>query len=915
MSKISLPYNDWNLLLTSRFGEWEAPWAAVVVGGIAGVLLLLLLWLYLYEMRLVQPLTAVSLFVFRLLVVALLFFVVVWQPTLARSEVEEIRHKVLVAIDYSDSMDFPDPQRTPLEKLLLARPLQIRPDSNQPVEALLDQWITHYQSNGVEKAPIWVSEDVSLPTDQRQKILLERKNLHDQICSLVDKKTRGEIVQEILLSPQVAVLDKLKERHDLEIVGFHEEAWKIPQPLKADTPAKDNLDSEPDTPGEKSSEIHFTNLNAPLEWALNRSETEEGKILGVLLFTDGQNNFPKNPKKSPAGTANYLGVRKIPIYPVAIGAREAPLDIVVHTLKTTPANVIQGMETKIEVGFRAINVANQELSVELFQDGKSMGEKFQKVISHKGEKDHTVRFPWDPKKLGAQKLTVKVRPKKGQLDELSQENNDRSLLVRVNKNKARVLVVEGEARWEFHYLHSALVRDTVIEPDAVVFVQPRIQQVPENKLEAGGHPRLHFPKWDKSTSPEDPLLDYDCLILGDVLPEQLPIEQRKRLARYVVDCGGTLVMLAGKRAMPLEYFKDDSETRPLADLLPILPPRPLNQKKLFSVTLSSRGITSSYMELTPPPDRKGLKKEDATSAALWKGLPGHYWGVIGQAKPEAVSLAFVPDQQIEEMANVPFLDEPEERRNALIVQQEAGFGRVLFVGLDSTWRWRFRVGDWYHHQFWSQVIRWAVASKLPAAGDRFVRFGSKQPLYNKDEDVEIIVRLQPDAPDLWAKIPLQAKIYSHDEEDEDKPVAQVSLGREKKEPNVFRGTVEKSLSGGQYRIVLDIPGWEHELPSKKEPSLQKRDTFLVLPSENKETAQLVVDWDLLETLAHQSHGQILTPDQIPQILNQLNSQSTRHEHHEELRAWQDQPLTYWFLGVFLVLLTLEWVVRKLAGLP
>ena len=41
-------------------------------------------------------------------------------------------------------------------------------------------------------------------------------------------------------------------------------------------------------------------------------------------------------------------------------------------------------------------------------------------------------------------------------------------------DKARVLLVDGEARWEFQYLRNALVRDPRVTVDAVVFHQPAL---------------------------------------------------------------------------------------------------------------------------------------------------------------------------------------------------------------------------------------------------------------------------------------------------------------------------------------------------------------------------------------------------------------------------------------------------------
>ena len=44
--------------------------------------------------------------------------------------------------------------------------------------------------------------------------------------------------------------------------------------------------------------------------------------------------------------------------------------------------------------------------------------------------------------------------------------------VQVADDKARVLLVDGEARWEFRYLRNALARDPRVTVEAVVFHQP-----------------------------------------------------------------------------------------------------------------------------------------------------------------------------------------------------------------------------------------------------------------------------------------------------------------------------------------------------------------------------------------------------------------------------------------------------------
>jgi hypothetical protein len=76
-----------------------------------------------------------------------------------------------------------------------------------------------------------------------------------------------------------------------------------------------------------------------------------------------------------------------------------------------------------------------------------------------------------------------------------------------------------------------------------------------------------------------------------------------------------------------------------------------------------------------------------------------------------------------------------DRRFGVIVHQYFGAGQVVWMGIDSTWRWRYRVGDRYHHRFWAQLARWA-ASKM-AAGNDFVRFGSEKAELELGQDAQI----------------------------------------------------------------------------------------------------------------------------------------------------------------------------------
>src|SRR5262249_19334225 len=162
---------------------------------------------------------------------------------------------------------------------------------------------------------------------------------------------------------------------------------------------------------------------------------------------------------------------------------------------------------------------------------------------------------------------------------------------------------------------------------------------------------------------------------------------------------------------------------------PILEPRVVKPVQGFPVTLTKAGKITAYLQLEESP---------AESLERWEKLPPHYWGVVGTAKPGAEPLAYYAADELPPPDKKDKFDP--ERENGLIVRLNYGFGKVLLVGLDSTWRWRFKKGDEYHHRFWGQVIRWAASAPLPAGNDR-VRYGTPEPAYGPGQKIDVLARL------------------------------------------------------------------------------------------------------------------------------------------------------------------------------
>jgi hypothetical protein len=832
MHRIPLPLPDTSLFLSSRLVDLSNP-IQIGVASLVGLLLLgLVAWLYRWELRLVRRRTALGLLLCRLLVLSFLAFVVGFQPVVARSTTEHLPGRILIAVDRSQSMDISDPQQPRVEKLSLAGALKM---TGNP----------------------------------------------DQVCQQVDRLTRAEIARRILSEDGLGLLPALAAGHRVELIGFNREVWQT---------APERLDSLFHTgPVANSS---FTDLRLPLTHSLDAAHADQARVLGVILLTDGQHNWGP----SPVSQAQTLGEQGIPIYPIALGAKQPPPDIALVGVKA-PSAVFKNADAPVEARLKVSGLPAQEIVVQLQRPDQAPLEEH---LHHDGtDRYYTIPFQIRLEKTGTQALLVSAKPAPG---EIRSDNNSRTCAIQVADDTARVLLVDGEARWEYHYLANALLRDRTVQLQKVVFSQPRLGILSEDELEKAGNPLLRMP------AQPDPLNAYDCIILGDVSPAQLPPEERHRLEGYVADRGGTLVITAGKRFMPLGFVGGKQNARdlddPLVKLLPIEEPKAIQSRRGFAVTLAQEGKLSPFLQMEPTAEQ---------NESRWSGLPRHYWAIIGRCKPGATPLAYIQD---EAKAATPRNEGALEKERGLIVRQNYGFGRVLFIGLESTWRWRYKAGDQYHHRFWGQVVRWAASDKPLVAGNQYVRFGAREAIYHQGQEIELLARLGDEASRLRLDPLAGARILRRVDGGAGtrwESVALVPLKRRERQPRVLEGRM-RDLPTGQYAIELAIPQLADKLQATPGPDGQPaplRAAFTVLPPESKEMVELATNFPLLEELAAKSGGKLFTPENARELVDILARNEVTREHYSEHRLWQ------WWLTLALVLgfLTVEWVGRKLAGLP
>jgi hypothetical protein len=926
MYSLPIPFTDSVVELAPRWGDpvtfaGLAPWLLLAVVPVA-----LVFWLYRYELHLVSRTTAGGLLSLRLLVVFILLFLVCLQPRLLPEFQEKATEHVLVLVDRTASMDVADPQREKVEKLKLARTLQVARDICTDLQ--LDEWIDQYQSKG---APQWVADDEYRDyPDKRRELEEQRRKQHDQVCQRIDEMTRSSIAHKLLATKGGDLTKKLGERFHVGLAGFAHEVWEPPADRLADLfqwPTSQRRSNEPEASATgkrtvtdasgSSSYRDFTDLKIPLNYALEQATQAKGQLRGIVLLTDGAHNRGDKPVELAEKLGSLkLGSRKtpVPIFPVAIGSAQVRPILLVREVEA-PSVVLkdpedaQTLNAQVKARLLVRGIKAEHIVVELKDKDRVLGRK--RVALQPGIDEYDVTFPISLDKEGPQKLAVEIQSIPGLVD---REGLRRPVEINVVKEQAEILMIDGEARWEFHYVSVALDRDPLVkEVRSVVFDQPRLGRVSEEDLRKRKYPTREMP------AEPDALADYDCIILGDANERQLPLVERQRLAKYVKDVGGTLVIVAGKRSMPLVFPKVDPKTQeidPLAAMLPIEEPRVVQSRNGFPVTLTEEGKENALLQLDDKPaDDNVVPKPPAEGTTpsrtnVWAQLPPHYWAVVGRKKPAATTLAYYPGESDE------LVKDKKEAKEAqsLIAWHTYGKGRVLFVGLDSTWRWRYKVGDKHHHRFWGQLVRWATADKLLPGGAPPIRFGTPRTLYEPGQEIEVRVRMAKEL-DLLPKPPpdrpYQARILRVVDGKEEK-AAVVPLASKDGQPRVLEGRV-RDLPPGSYRVELDVAPLADKLQDSANPEAPKvtRSEFVVAAPPSEEMLDLTPDWALLENLAAKSGGKVFQPENAADLVKVLASAEEQVADRTPRALWEWWPT----LVLILLLLTIEWVARKWAGLP
>lgn len=671
--------------------------------------------------------------------------------------------------------------------------------------------------------------------------------------SKFDGLQRTQRLQSLLLEGEKEkLLGKLSEKFDVRLIEIENaEAKNLWQPTTRDSTLPTSL---PPPEGE------ITNLATALKSAASNDSKQQQRG-AVVLFSDGQHNEGE----SPLEVAKILGARGLPIYTVGFGSDIRPRDLAVVKVEA-PDSVFFEDRIQGQITIKDDLPAGIPFTVTV-QDGDKV--LWQQQLISEGSNLRKVRFSAPlsdtvqerlknkspDMQLTSVPLELKVSVSNVEGDS-EPGNNTMNLRVRALTQKRRILILDGRPRWETRYLRNMFDRDEQWQVNTVI--------AGANAGDEG------FPRGEKDGQfPNDPavLQPYDLIVFGDVPRALFKDDELKWIRDFVANRGGALIFIDGPRQRLKEYAGTV-----LAPLFPVEWKNPPVREPGMKLSLSERAATMAPFALSP---------EKSQNAEVWANLHPPHW--LSNATP-------LPGAETLVEANVG------GKKLPAVVMRSFGAGKVLYEAFDDSWRWRYDVADQYHVRYWNQIANYMA--ELPfAVRDKLISLDAGALVYRPGDSADLRVRLRDSQGRPVTNATVDAVLYR-----DGRRVATIRLSPEENAGGLLRGRTA-ALEPGSYEVAVESAAFsEHDTKA--------RTSFKVEPLETGELTQLSLNEELLRQMSALTGGEYLREENIDRLVDLLAPVSQGRVVESDTVLWQ----SYWWFVPIVLLLTVEWIIRKRVGM-
>ncbi|WDE96531.1 hypothetical protein PQO03_00940 [Lentisphaera profundi] len=650
------------------------------------------------------------------------------------------------------------------------------------------------------------------------------------ICGLseneIKSKTRIQLVQAMLNNKDLDMLNKLDEKYSLRLFAFDQDARQLKM--------GDELIELPKAEGEA------TSLSSAITYV---EQSLRGlPIADMIIFTDGIHNKGN----SALDLSAELNNKDIRIFPVGIGMPEN-VDVSIQSINMEDLLFIDD-EVEVKVNFSASGIEDSSLRVRLKMGTKLMAEKNVRFSNGSFSESFVIKA----EKKGDYQFSVEVDQYP---DEFFSENNQLKKQVKVIDSEIRVLLALQNPSWEYRYLKGMLDSDKRFKTK--VFIR------------TGDRSRTESDEQFLASFPLDKLDEVDIIILNNLERDYFSFEDMNLLQDFVSKQGGSLVMISSPTGTPASYVGT-----PIEEMLPVTikaieeqaEANKIRRARPFKLDLTAEGRESIITRLVP---------EEQENVKTWKKLPDQYWFYPGIRRLKPGATALVEHGSIKnEYGPIP-----------LMSYHRFGDGQVLFLGFNSVWRWRYKVGSLYTDRFWSQTIHHMGLNHL-LGSSKGVRIQTLKRDYSAGEKIEISAKV------------LSSALRTGNEKSIDVLAVEKSSGEEKN----FRlaGRSEGLYSG---HIVLAPGAWDIQIDDEKHR--------LNISKSRLEFEQISMDKSGLSKLAELTKGKFIEVKELMQVPDLMIEKPRTRRAVIESSLWDN----WLFLLLISVLTASEWLLRKKENLP
>lgn len=526
---------------------------------------------------------------------------------------------------------------------------------------------------------------------------------------------------------------------------------------------------------------------------------------------------------------------------------------------------------KVEVVVRGTGFERRELPVTLELDGKAVRQL--PVVIGGDTPEARVTFEFTPDRVGKYVYQVSVPVDE---DEAMPDNNARAFVLRVIRDKVRVLQVAGRPSWDERALRGLLKSDPNV--DLISFF---ILRTPED-IQLVSPDEMSLIPFPTEELFEHELGSFDVIVFMNFNYGPYQIGPYLENIRKFVEAGGGMAMVGGDLAFSSGGYHGTA----VAEALPVeLLPATASPDRLISIEEFHPRLTS---ESRRHPIMQ-LRHQHRDNEARWNGLP----------PLEGLNLVAGPKPHATVLAVHPFLKARGGKGMPVIAAGDYGQGRALAILTDSTWRWGFvaagREGDdgRAYQKFWDNAIRWLIRD--PDLEHLHVE--SDQASYAPGQAPRLGVRLvdKDYRPARGAEIRLQVLRGPSDR------------------PEVVIDRKLRADEGGEAHLDLKPPGpgayRAVAYASVGDRRLEADDVFLV-NAERAELEQPAAREDVLRGIADATGGRYLgEAGKLPPELEFAPPRVVRVDRRRDVELWS-RP---WIFLLALGFLGGEWALRRRSG--